>query len=90
MQPAVSSSYVLFSPLSAVRLREHAEAESGFCVLPAGVTIAVRGGSSLAGLTDVICDGLNYGVFLADLLERGRPLSEHLSKHSGIRFRISD
>jgi hypothetical protein len=90
MQPAVSFSYVLQFPLSAVRLREYGEAESGFCVLPAGLTVAVRGRSSLAGLIDVTCDGQAYGVFLADLEERGTPAGELHTEHSGIRLRIPE
>jgi hypothetical protein len=81
---------VLLSSLSAVRLREHAEAQSGFCVLPAGQTVAVCGGSSISGLIDITCNGQAYGVFLTDLEERGKPVHELRAEHSGIRFRIPD
>ena len=90
MQPGIASSYVLLSSLSAVRLRGHAEAQSGFCVLAAGQTVAVRGSSSISGLIDITCNGHDYGVFLTDLEERAKPVSELRREHSGIRFRIPD
>jgi hypothetical protein len=90
MQPAVSCSYVLLSPLSAVRLTDHAEAEGGFCVLPAGEVVAVNGRSSITGLIDILCAGQAYGVFLTDLEERGQRHSHEYPEHSRIRFRIPD
>jgi hypothetical protein len=75
VQPSVSSNYVLLSPLSAVRLRDDPDVEGGFCVLPAGLTIAVRGDSSISGLIDVVCDGRDYAIFQTDLEERGEPLT---------------
>jgi len=75
VQPSVSSSYVLLSPLSAVRLREDPEVERGFCVLPAGLTVAVMGDSSISGLIQVVCDGRDYAIFQTDLEERGEPLT---------------
>jgi hypothetical protein len=81
---------VLLSSLSAVRIRGRAGAQSGYCVLPAGRTIEVCGGSTISGLIDVRCDGQQYGVFLADLEERSKPVNDVGPEHSGIRFRIPD
>lgn len=73
MQASVSQSYVLLSPLSAVRLHDYPEAESGFCVLPAGLKVAVRGRSSISGLIDILCEGHEYAIFRTDLEERSEP-----------------
>ncbi len=74
-------SYVLTSPLSAVRLTEGPVADvgsisGGFCVLPAGETIAVKGESSITGLIDIECEGAKYAIFRVDLEDRAEVASE--------------
>jgi len=76
-------SYVLLSPMSAVRLGEGPEASDGqisggFCVLPAGVTLEVKGGSTISGLIDVTFGGDTYAVFRVDLEERGEVRADRL------------
>ncbi len=77
MEPQPST-YVLLSPLSAVRLKGSAEHNraGNFVVLPAGLTLAPNGNSTIDGLIDVTCDGSSYAIFRVDLEERAELLED--------------
>jgi hypothetical protein len=79
MQPLPPPTYVLLSPLSAVRLLEKPENRraGNFVTLPAGLTLAPNGKSTIKGLIDVTCDGANYAIFRIDLEERAELLGEN-------------
>lgn len=70
--------YVLLSPLSAVRLKESAENRraGNLVMLPAGLTVEPNGNSTIDGLIDVTCEGANYAIFRVDLEERAEPLED--------------
>jgi hypothetical protein len=78
MRAASAENYLLLSPLAAVRLKAPAENSGAghFVTLPAGLTVALDGASSISGLTDVICEGVRYAVFQVDLEERAQPRVE--------------
>jgi hypothetical protein len=44
--------------------------------LPAGLTVALEGTSSISGLVDVTCESAHYAIFQVDLEERAEPLVE--------------
>ena len=78
MRTASPESYLLLSTLAAVRLAGTPESSNAghFVTLPAGLTLALDGASSISGLIDVTCEGTRYAVFQVDLEERAEPLVE--------------
>ncbi len=72
------STYVLVSPLSAVRLKDNPENRraGNLVMLPAGLTVAPNGNTTIDGLIDVTCDGANYAIFRVDLEERAELLED--------------
>jgi hypothetical protein len=78
MRTASPESYLLLSTLAAVRLAGTPESSTAghFVTLPAGLTLALDGASSISGLIDVTCEGTRYAVFQVDLEERAEPLVE--------------
>jgi hypothetical protein len=78
MRTVLPENYLLLSPLSAVRLKASAENSGAghFMTLPAGLTVALEGTSSISGLIDVLCEDAHYAIFQVDLEERAAPLAE--------------
>jgi hypothetical protein len=85
MRAVSPENYLLLSPLAAVRLGGTLEnAKAGhFVTIPAGLTVALDGASSISGLIDVTCEGTRYAIFQVDLEERAEPLvGTSLAAHS--------
>ena len=71
MRTASPENYLLKCPLAAVRL-----GPGQFVTLPAGLTVALEGTSSISGLVDVTYESAHYAIFQVDLEERAEPLVE--------------